>query len=867
MVCYQTKSGNANAQRTARASHFVLLDRPEDLGAKLKASYPDIGWAPDTDGHPTLPFSVGCKLILRAGAERDNRDALLFAEFPSAQYLNRIWGIIAPHLDLTTDEIFSEVARVAATLPPAVSNDLISSAGDWSDVAGSVDDHEWEELGRWVDCITRGDAFDAMPGKDSGLVAAEIIYYAGPYMLNEYRAEGTHFQLAAKTMGKLFQSDDDETLCDGSQLASEVAEGMRDSAWPALFAHIPPGNDMVLDITSSKGGLRIADLRNRVGYWEARTAINTSSTKCVLRSLPATIRQVKTVPALAGSFAGVTSPSVIADGLIELATALGAASPANVNERAIRELERALAPIVSIIRGAPFCDLPHVDRIAAIREKIEACHLTVKPSTSSSTTSTTTADGEKSTASGKLLISQLTKPDAVEQLQWLAEYRISSEYDPTSLLEMAHSGRWTPEVRAAKVKAVAALDPRARATAEAAIAANDERAPVPALQQLAWGYVKALEGYPELQDVYDLGQTNMPDVLARLCARAFSADGASVPPALRFARAVKLASTLKGKSWDTDLDLINDGDACMLSFLEGGTGTETQRIPTAHLYTDISQLLRVRRIGANVLAFFGVRDSSTGSWRQLVSTCEHAFMGVPSSDVVKRNRLGKAMQRFVTRSLGDIGKRIDLVRFSAKHDAVGPRSLLPTTRGGPADEFAEAVLRIADDQKRKRSEVADDKDTLTLVCLPSEHKAVSSAIISTTPLVPKRPKAGVAWVDEVERKGAAADASVTDSGGVVYSPLVLQMKHVPHQPVQQVTILVDKKGAGRWLQDHGVQKACLGFQYGHVCKATRRFASCSHHSDAAHTEEASGPHEIVAGWAAAAVTFVKAADRKKMAGQ
>ena len=369
MVCYQTKSGNANAQRTARASHFVLLDRPEDLGAKLKASYPDIGWAPDTDGHPTLPFSVGCKLILRAGAERDNRDTLLFAEFPSAQYLNRIWSIIAPHLDLTADELFSEVARVAATLPPAVGSDLISSAGDWSDVAGSVDDHEWEELGRWVDCITRGDAFDAVPGKDSGLIAAEIFYYAGPFMLNEHRAESTHFQLATSTMGKLFQSDDDEKLCDGSQLASEVAEGMRDSAWPELFTHIPPGNDLVLDITSSKGGQRIADLRNRVGYWEARTSIATSSTKCVLRSLPATIKQVKTVPALAGSFAGVKAPSVIADGLIELATALGAASPANVNERAIRELERALSPIVSIILSAPICDLPHAERIAAIREK------------------------------------------------------------------------------------------------------------------------------------------------------------------------------------------------------------------------------------------------------------------------------------------------------------------------------------------------------------------------------------------------------------------------------------------------------------------------------------------------------------------
>ena len=168
-------------------------------------------------------------------------------------------------------------------------------------------------------------------------------------------------------------------------------------------------------------------------------------------------------------------------------------------------------------RKKSICDLPHVDRIAAIREKIEACHLTVKPSTSSSTISTTTADGEKSTASGKLLISQLTKPDAVEQLQWLAEYRISSEYDPTSLLEMAHSGRWTPEVRAAKVKAVAALDPRARATAEAAIAANDDRAPVPALQQLAWGHVKALEGYPELQQTE--GPTLCPDSTENRCIR------------------------------------------------------------------------------------------------------------------------------------------------------------------------------------------------------------------------------------------------------------------------------------------------------------------------------------------------------------
>ena len=215
-----------------------------------------------------LPVCYVCYFVCyqskqRTHTERDNRDTLLFAEFPTAQYLNRIWGTIAPHLDLTADEIFSEVARVAASLPPATSTDLISTTGDWSDVAGSVDDHDWEELGRWVDCISRGDAFDAVPGKDSGLIAADIFYYTGPYMLNEHRADGTHFQLAASTMGKLFQSDGDEKLCDGSQLASEVAEGMRDSTWPALFTHIPPGNDMVLDIASSTGGQRIADLRNQ----------------------------------------------------------------------------------------------------------------------------------------------------------------------------------------------------------------------------------------------------------------------------------------------------------------------------------------------------------------------------------------------------------------------------------------------------------------------------------------------------------------------------------------------------------------------------------------------------------------------------
>ena len=144
-------------------------------------------------------------------------------------------------------------------------------------------------------------------------------------------------------------------------------------------------------------------------------------------------------------------------------------------------------------------------------------------------------------------------------------------------------------MRAAKLAAANALPAgsTARRDAVAAVSANDARIPVYALMQLAWGHVKTLEGYPELQDIYDLGQTLMPDVFARLCARAFSADCQSIPPALRFARTVKLAAAAKGRSWDTELDFCSDGDACMLSFLDGGDGAELERIQSALVYTDI----------------------------------------------------------------------------------------------------------------------------------------------------------------------------------------------------------------------------------------------------------------------------------------
>ena len=59
-------------------------------------------------------------------------------------------------------------------------------------------------------------------------------------------------------------------------------------------------------------------------------------------------------------------------------------------------------------------------------------------------------------------------------------------------------------------------------------------------------------------------------------------------------------------------------------------------------------------------------------------------------------------------------------------------------------------------------------------------------------------------------------------------------------------------------------RACLGFQFGHACKAARHWQSCGART-ANHTEKPEGPHKIADGWMEAALTFVHPADKKAFA--
>ena len=864
-----TAAGATAAQaRLARAKHFVILDEAEDQGVALKQAQPSLGWAPDIDGHPTLPFSVACRVFLRnLGVPLGpSREAPIFLHFPDVQGLRRMWHATVPHVDLSAEDILTAIELAGNKV--ANPDDLLEQAGDWSPVQGAVADHG-EDLLRWVPIIRRGDLFDSVGGAGAGFKAADLLYFVGPFMMNDMRAAASHFATACKVLGQSFQSDDDPGICDAHQLSTEIADGLADTAPDPLFLYFSAGSDDTADV-HLRGGPRVTELRARVNYSRTKNDADNECTRYIVKALPQAMRKTAALPVLSCIFHGEHTGAAIADGLNDINSSLKLALPGRLNARTIREADRALAPLLAHVGKQAFREQPLAERILSVNERIKDTKLTRIDDVS------VKASGEpgdvSGPASGKQLVLELTKPDAIFQLERLAAFRASSTFSPAALLEMAHSGRMTPEMRvAALAKAMRLTDPAAKRSSLDAIAEDDKRRPLPTLQQLAWGHIKGVEGYSELQDIYDLGQTIMPDVIAILVARAFSSDNKSVPAALRFARCTRMESALRRKGdWDEKLDMSSDGDAVMLATIEGGDESHVVRLPAGTAYLDLVQVSRSKRIGANILAFFGVLDSDTRSWRQAVATIDHALMSVPASDAPKRARIKRAGRRFLTRLLGDIGRRIDLVRYSNKHDPVGPQYLMPEGAGGAADEFAEAVARVADDQKRRRGEAAEEADGARIsVVLPSEAEPG----VGATP-APKRSRLETAAVERLvsiqppgggDARWAATTAAAAPTHTGKYTDIELAGKPGSAGPPGKVVVPVDAAGASKWLQDHGVSKPCLPFAFGDAGKSTRRWASCPRQGEPGHTIDPSGCHLLPEGWRAQAKTFVKQGSRSDFA--
>ena len=266
MVCYQDANGNATAQRNARSKHYVVFDQPSDQGLRLKTAYPNLGWAIDTEqGHAALPFSVAARLLLPPYVpDAASLEDPLFGEFPTGQLWDRIWTNVVGQIDFSSDNIFRAVMDAAHGAPDQIVFHEVP--GDWAPVQGEI---TGDGLSRWLPDVTRGDAFLDATEEAPGLAAALIFYYMGPYMVTALRGASSHFTIAGNTMCKLFQSDEDEEVCDGRQLAADVCAGIRDCVWCDTFLTVVPGPDDTATL-NARGGARLADLRNAQAYYAER---------------------------------------------------------------------------------------------------------------------------------------------------------------------------------------------------------------------------------------------------------------------------------------------------------------------------------------------------------------------------------------------------------------------------------------------------------------------------------------------------------------------------------------------------------------------------------------------------------------------
>ena len=130
MVCFRAAAGNVAATLTARGKHYVLFNEPGDKGRQLKESQPEIGWVTDSpDGHPTLPYSAACKLMLPLMAEKDKRETGAFEEFATDQLFARLWSGVVGEMNLDADDIFREVLEASERIEDK--DFCFSIPGDW----------------------------------------------------------------------------------------------------------------------------------------------------------------------------------------------------------------------------------------------------------------------------------------------------------------------------------------------------------------------------------------------------------------------------------------------------------------------------------------------------------------------------------------------------------------------------------------------------------------------------------------------------------------------------------------------------------------------------------------------------------------
>ena len=706
MVRYISASGGADAQRTARDLHVVILHEPRDMGPELKKSQPGLDWLDDVDGHPALPWGSFSRFVHRVLVTDDDLEDAAMTSFLKAEGAQRIWQKVISGMDLGARDPYA--AFLNAGLALGEDEDLRIVASEWAESEGH-EGYEDAEDSRWLGQISRRMSFrTSFSDTTSGVVGGELAYAVGPWMRRKHHEDGSAGRKAAALIGKLVAEGADPEELPGETLACMVADTLAASLWPACMFHVTVGIDSVAGGTA--GGARMAEIRNRLAFDAALTS-GGSVGKWVVPRLPTILAPPGDTPVLSVIFAKCSDSRLISDGLKRLASALAVPNASEVSLLLLDNVERLLVPIAPFVKEAERGEKSVKERVELALEDARRARISYRGETAGGVASVSgSGDTDSKVSSSAGITAAFGKPEAIYQIKRWGALKADARWDQVARLEVALTGQLTPEMRDAQLADAAAkhaADPVAAKAARLALLAEHEvdlkRKPLAPFHMLAWGQVTKFDVYPELTEIYDLGNSVMSTLVGRVVARTFSHDGRSVPTALSLLKLDALTASLRSREWRS-VDFINDGLAVVLAKNAGLEVQHIERVSADAVYLDVLQVGLVKAIGTAVLHLFGAVKGIT-SWEAAVTSCEFAHLGL-SADDPKRGRTAKFMRVFLREGLAEYGRLVNLARYTARFDSAMPSDFMPTT-SLLLTEFTEAVRRVRHDLQRQRSEVED----------------------------------------------------------------------------------------------------------------------------------------------------------------
>ena len=690
---FANATGTIAAQRTARGAHRLYLDDPADKARPLKelGVIADVDWGRDGDVD-TLSYRAVIKVVGRFIVVNTGREQEFLSKYPSAEGLSRIWQAIMGGVSFEKCSFGYFMARVDAAAEAIADRGIFVLAdGEWvaAELPGRGHLHpaaeEWGDVCRWLPAATIGDFYGDGQEACGSRAAADVLGIDGAPFVFAARNTASNFVKGAKVLTKTFASDDDVDVCDGVSLAFDIASGLRSCPWGAALEGYP-----------QPGMFAVADLRDRYAVYKAVAAQSDAAAHIIQPRLPLALLPGTKYEALAKVMIGELQGFELGPLIHTLADGLKLKLKGPVHERALAEIEKTLnADLVDTLPGSTAEE--RVDQY--VKRAVTHGGVTANPGRAG-------GDGHDD-GQRQALARIMGTRHAIDQVERLGRYNATGKWSGEQMLEMALTGKLGPEALAELKTELAqpatSIERKAEIEKE-----RREYEPLAPLHQLAWGQVKCLHGFPELQWIYELGQTRWPTLLGMVVARCYAPNRDAVPKALAGLTLDELAKVLRARDWSA-VDLTNDADLLAVARF-GGSASRERREAAELVYTCPHQIHRLRNVGTAVFSLFGAKECPALGWGRIVAVVDQLDQTTGWARGDQSEIAGRRVRTFVCEAMREYGKRVDLMRYSTRPDAAVARLLLGK-ESAPLQSMAEFASATAEKLKRARQDCEATENT------------------------------------------------------------------------------------------------------------------------------------------------------------